>query len=381
MSITDSSSTIVLDAFDTLFFRDGKPFSMGDDTWADGIFPPPPSVISGALRTGYFSHHIDRLSAAATVANPTGQLCVTGICYKLIPDNNYFYPAPHDIAEPLGKSVKLKRQEARSKRYTVEIRNLLFPAEGSISSMDSTYGLSTCSSDRFETFENGLVEINELTEYLCYGRLRSVIKLSDYLCLEPKVGIGRDNKTGTSSDTGKLYRVALLRPVSVGGKTRVAIVVGFKHLHLPEAGVLRFGAEGKCVSYASGKIPEIDITPLQQSESKRFKLYLSTPAVFDKGWKASWMESGEYNGLQFNLLGASIGRPLSLGGFNLKERRPKQMHKAVPPGSVYYFELKNGQLRDHFAEMKAAFHGKSLEDSASCTVGEGNGIAYLGVVQ
>jgi CRISPR-associated protein Cmr3 len=135
------------------------------------------------------------------------------------------------------------------------------------------------------------------------------------------------------------------------------------------------------VSYASGKIPEIDITPLQQSESKRFKLYLSTPAVFDKGWKASWMESGEYNGLQFNLLGASIGRPLSLGGFNLKERRPKQMHKAVPPGSVYYFELKNGQLRDHFAEMKAAFHGKSLEDSASCTVGEGNGIAYLGVVQ
>ena len=91
MSMTDSSSTIVLDAFDTLFFRDGKPFFMGDDTWADGIFPPPPSVISGALRTGYFSHHIDKLADAATGLDPTGQLCVTGICYKLLPDNNYYF--------------------------------------------------------------------------------------------------------------------------------------------------------------------------------------------------------------------------------------------------------------------------------------------------
>lgn len=351
---------------------------MGDDTWADGIFPPPPSVVSGALRTGYFSHHINKLADAATGLDPTGHLCVTGICYKLLPDDNYYYPAPHDIAEPVDKTVKLKRQEAHSKRYSVELRNLLFPSKESISSMDSTYGISSGSSDRLETFENGLVEINELTEYLCSGRLRSAIKLSDHLCLEPKAGIGRDNKTGTSSDTGKLYRVALLRPVSVGGKTRVAIVVAFKHLYLPEEGVLRFGAEGKSVSYTSGKMPEIDITPLQQSESNRFKLYLSTPAVFDKGWKASWMERGDYNGLQFTLLGASIGKPVSLGGFNLKERWPKQMHKAVPAGSVYYFELKNGQLRDHFAEMKAAFHGKSIADSELCSAGEGNGIAYLG---
>jgi len=381
MSITDSSSTIVLDAFDTLFFRDGKPFSMGEDTWAVGMFPPSPSVISGALRTGYFAHHIERLSDAATGADPTAQLCVTGICYKLVPDNNYYYPAPLDIAEPIDKSVKLKRQEANNKRYSVELQDLFFRKNGCSTSMGSTYGMVYSASGRLETIENGLVETNELTGYLCSGRLRSAVKLSDYLCHEAKVGIGRDNKTGTSSDTGQLYRVEMRRPVSVGGKTRLAIVVRFNHLQLPDNGVLRFGAEGKCVSYTAGTMPEIDISELEQSESNRFKLYLSTPAVFDRGWKASWMETGDYHGLQFSLLGASIGKPLSLGGFNLKERWPKQMRRAVPAGSVYYFELKKGQLRDHFAEMKDAFHGKMLADSALCSIGEGNGIAYLGVVQ
>ena len=52
---------IKIDAIDTLFFKDGKPFSMGDETWADGIFPPPPSVIYGALRSIYFSEHPEKL--------------------------------------------------------------------------------------------------------------------------------------------------------------------------------------------------------------------------------------------------------------------------------------------------------------------------------
>jgi CRISPR-associated protein Cmr3 len=50
---------IELNPLDTLFFRDGKPFAMGEETWADGIFPPPPSVIYGALRTAWFANNIE----------------------------------------------------------------------------------------------------------------------------------------------------------------------------------------------------------------------------------------------------------------------------------------------------------------------------------
>ena len=145
------------------------------------------------------------------------------------------------------------------------------------------------------------------------------------------------------------------------------------------SGILRLGGEGKCVSYLAERIPEINISSLEKSENNRFKLYFLTPAVFDKGWIASWMETGEYKGLGFNFLGAVVGKPLYLGGFDIKARKPKIMRKAVPAGSIYNFELKEGTVKSRFEELKNAFHGKSLADESLCSIREGYGIAYLGV--
>ena len=47
---------IRIKALDTLFFRDGKPFTSGEETWADGTFPPYPSVLYGALRTWFITN-------------------------------------------------------------------------------------------------------------------------------------------------------------------------------------------------------------------------------------------------------------------------------------------------------------------------------------
>ena len=59
--------TIQLDALDTLFFKDGKPFSLGEETWADGIFPPPPSVVYGATRTALISSGLSSRSLEAGI--------------------------------------------------------------------------------------------------------------------------------------------------------------------------------------------------------------------------------------------------------------------------------------------------------------------------
>ena len=37
---------------------------------------------------------------------------------------------------------------------------------------------------------------------------------------------------------------------------------------------------------------------------------------------------------------AFLDKPLSIGGFDVKERCPKPMRKAVPPGSVFYLQNK-----------------------------------------
>ena len=89
---------IELDALDTLFFRDGKPFSMGDDVWADGIFPPSPSVFYGAIRSIYFSENIDKLELTATINNdPTKDLIIKGIFFSI--NEKPYFPLPMDLVK------------------------------------------------------------------------------------------------------------------------------------------------------------------------------------------------------------------------------------------------------------------------------------------
>lgn len=76
--------TIEIQALDTLFFRDGKPFDMGDDNWAEGIFPPPPSVIYGALRSAYFAEHPENMALANTDNDPTKEIRINQIFIRYI---------------------------------------------------------------------------------------------------------------------------------------------------------------------------------------------------------------------------------------------------------------------------------------------------------
>jgi CRISPR-associated protein Cmr3 len=204
-------------------------------------------------------------------------------------------------------------------------------------------------------------------------------KSSDYICSELKVGIGRDDQTRTSGDTGKLYRVGLQRLSARGGMSRLELAVVYENLSVPDSGILKMGAEGKCVSYRTESMPNFDISDLRQSESRRFKLYLMTPGIFDRGWVADWMLQGAYNGINFDFIGAASGRSMHMGGFDMKQGKPKPMRKAVPAGSVYYFELKDGKtVGGCFETLFEAFHCKALEGQSSDKKKEGYGIALLG---
>lgn len=49
-------SILFMQAEDVLLFRDGRPFNAGSDHEARSLFPPPPSVIQGVLRSHYLVH-------------------------------------------------------------------------------------------------------------------------------------------------------------------------------------------------------------------------------------------------------------------------------------------------------------------------------------
>ena len=184
---------------------------------------------------------------------------------------------------------------------------------------------------------------------------------------EPKTGIGRDNSTHTTRE-GLLYRAEMKRFKSLN------FVVDFEDMELPESGFLKLGGDGKMVEYK--KIEKFNtLDPQIPSENKRFKLYFLTPTIFKNGWLPAWINekdmTGIYNGLTLKLLTACTGKSVNIGGFDMKETNPKAIKKAVPAGSVYYFEIIEGSIQ----EAVKVFYNKSISDEKK---NEGFGICFVG---
>ncbi len=358
---------IKIDPLDTLFFRDGKPFNMGDDTWADAVFPPFPSVIYGALRSAYFAEHIDELGKAADKEDPTKDLIIRGIYIRIGED--VYVPLPLDCVKTKEWGNN-KNNDNKNKVFSLSpIKN-----HNLTSTCPTEFVLKPKEDKEVENEPNGLIRISMLKKHLSQSEDDfSIQKLDDYVLSEPKIGIAIDSMTG-SSEEGKLYRVDMKR---LGNKSGVLIslIVDFKGINLSEKGLIKLGGEGKAVSYEKCS-KDLSIDVIIPTEN-RFKIYLSTPAIFKKGWLPEWIDEktliGEYSGLKLKLITTAIGKPIHIGGFDMKKRKPKPMYKAVPAGSVYYFKIIKGAVQD----VIDAFHGKSISDYYK---EQGFGIAYVGKI-
>lgn len=351
---------IKIDAFDTLYFREGKPFTMGSETWGIGIFPPYPSMLYGALRSVYFSYNADFLKYANTENDPTKGLKITGI-YLTRKDDVYF-PFPFDCAQ---------EKEAKNKKDKNKFI-ILKPTKCSVvSNCPSTHISIPEGNVKIENTAGAWIDKISLEAYLNSNHVNIALTEFDSLVIsEPKIGIGRNNLTRTAQDS-MLYRVAMKRMIET------SIVVEFEGLNLPEQGLIKFGGEGRPVHYET--INDNMIPKLPEQMGKVFKLYLSTPAIFEKGWLPKWIDEntleGQYDGLRLKLITASIGRVIYIGGFNMKLKEPKPMKRAVPAGSIYYFEIIEDKQNLSPVEL---FHGKAISD---ITPEQGFGIVYVGGVK
>ncbi len=353
---------IQIDPLDTLFFRDGKPFNMGDETWAYTGFPPYPSVIYGALRSAYFSNHIDELGKAKEADDPTKALKIRGI-YFLAGQEIYLH-LPADCVKEKDNIGNL-----------TQVAVLLMTKNKNTNNSLTDCILSYKNDIKVENVSNGLVRKSMFKKYLIQNAIEKfyIKKISDYVLPEPKIGIGIDKKTGTSEE-GKLYR-ADMRRLSNEENDKVSIIVDFEGLNLPEEGLMKLGGEGKAASYK--KYNEEVLIDFPVAVGTMFKLYLSTPAIFEKGWIPEWIDEdtliGNYKEIEAKLLTTAIGKPIHIGGFDMKNRKPKPMYKAVPAGSVYYFGLQKGTMED----VKKAFYQTAISDIYP---EQGFGITYVGKI-
>ena len=366
---------IKIDAIDTLFFKDGKPFSMGEETWADGIFPPPPSVIYGAIRTAYFAENPNEFVKANTENDPTYNLVLKGINFDFADDE--YYPIPLDYAKIKnskgGQAILLKS----SKHIPLSSSSLntnFLELSGNIKEKD----------EEFELVGESIISFSSLRRYLRNESSEKVsfIRLSELVQTESKIGIGRDNithSTGNGDDPmgGKLYRVGMKRlsekKVNEKKVNSLSLNIHFEGLQIQNEGLLKLGAEGKVAKYKSIENCKTIFTDdeLDEINETTFKVYLVNPAIFKKGWLPDFENNPILKELQLEQINASIGKPISIGGFDMVKKMPKPMIKAVPAGSVYYFNSKNSSFKEIYQKL----NGKSISDYKTK---EGYGICYIG---
>lgn len=356
-----------LDAYDTLFFRNGKPFSMGEDSAAQSFFPPAPSVMYGALLSTRFEQkgqaYSDNLleEYRKEVAIKSFQLAILGD--KITP----LYPAPADLVRKKGA-------------LSDELHLLQLEPAGKCHNGLCSYLLTF--SEMAEAVSDGWLCSENFIKYL-EGNSEQTFKYlpkKELVATEAKIGIGRDIATGSSKE-GQLYRVGMQRPLNILGEQLGFLLQcndgGQKNFPLADEASMRIGAEGKAMHYII--IEDAPVIPPPPDASQAYlKLYLATPTVFNDGIMPFSQKLGghiyerQWNGVDVEISAYACGKAQPLGGWDIKEGRPKPMVKAVPAGAVYYLRIDDDARRKDFIN---AVHGQSISDYFDT---QGFGIAWLG---
>lgn len=336
---------IQLEALDTLFFRDGKPFTMGEDNTAEGTFPPSPSVIYGALRTAYIAQNLGKNGKTIEdlIADTEG-LVITDIILEFGGDDQY--PMPLDFVEE--KTNKKKKKVFRLKNI---------PFDDNFGG-NSLFKYALYSDEYAEQVSDAAFSDAQMIDYL--NDFNTIDKdgvkhWNSLLTQEPKFGNKRgDESRSTSDDDGNVYRVALKRLEVVDyedSDEKKGMITRPKQLKINveyslgnemiNDSLIRVGGEGKSMKLRNLNSNNSIKTPTFSDDS-HFRIYLKTPSLFENGYLPDLNKIFVQNGFDVELLTAAIGKPIQIGGWDVKNKEPKAMIKAVPAGSVYHFKIKNG---------------------------------------
>ena len=367
-------ASLLLRPFDKLFVKDGRPMSLEDDTDASGLFPPPPSVVFGALRSAVLAQADAYVGSAEDPVQQGASIPGLAFAKTQGATTTLYFPAPSDL-------VRAKEKDDEKRKGLDGLRLAFTDDDATLTSYPLSRLLGSPLPDGQQVEGvGGYVSGAGLAAYLRGGVVPAgeIVTADALYGPEPKLGIGLAHGSGTTKD-GLLYTMQMQRLCK---DVRLAVrTAGFSESLPP---MLRLGAESRAVEVHQHATPA---WPQPEGPSgKTVTLYLATPAVFRQGWLPDFLDAqtheGQLGDAVVRLVACSLGRYLPLGGWDIRARRPKPMRRAVPAGSVYHLEITGGTLDPE------AVHGRPLHtdyphsgraDGDPVTYQQqGFGVAYLG---
>ncbi|HQG29415.1 MAG TPA: type III-B CRISPR module-associated Cmr3 family protein, partial [Candidatus Ozemobacteraceae bacterium] len=195
---------------------------------------------------------------------------------------------------------------------------------------------------------------------------------------ELRLGIALDGQTRTAAD-GKLFTSN-----AISLHNGVGFLVGIEGVgtSLPECGGLRLAGDGRGADYrlCTWKMAPPPVERIRSTGA--FRLVMVTPGIFNTGWVPSLVENidGTYRlrgkGFSARLACAALAGSETVSGWDLAREAPKPALRAVPAGSVYWFDEFDGQV-DALASWVE--NGLWTDGEASVHRAEGFNRAHLGV--
>jgi CRISPR-associated protein Cmr3 len=304
------SEWYVIEPLDTLFFRGSEPMEAGQLT-ATALFPPPVSVIQGALRAQVLRQHgvsgkdyIKGKAPSAVLegigrADEDAPFQITGVFFTL--GERFFAPAP------AAWFVDMVRQPTSGAELTG--KQVVVPGAGTaFTALDAlvTGGLPPVVVTRHEAFSLGgfWVDVDLLTQPAPVFAPGQVLLSTELYDLESRVGIGLDANRKVLD--GKLYSAGHIRL-----REGVRLVVGLdREIGLAHEGRLILGGELKVCRYqslAEPRLPQgqgkwyVSLAPTPLTTEMLDKIVCSPKPVTLAGWdmakgfhkpSRTWLPSG-----------------------------------------------------------------------------------------
>lgn len=378
-----ASGTLILEPYDTLFLRDGRPFNQGDQEQAAtaSVFPPYPPTVVGAVRAalarasgwtgGPWSPELTaRLGSGVDWSQgdgPLGPLRFTGpiaLCR-----GKPRFPAPLCLlVKRAGEGVEKEvARLAPGKPVECDLGCVALPQK-----LDDLDGGKAA--EELWIDGPGLRAVLEGD----VPHATHLVPQNTLWSAEERVGITRDPQTGTTQE-GALYAAAHVR---LGKEVALAVrIVGTDMSGL--AGTLTpLGGEGRSVwidvGAAIGLPDAVTLTPAADG-TLRYTVVLLTPAFFgdaDEDWPrpGGRIRDGDGRALPGRIVSACVGKPVPVGGWDGEARRPLPMRPLAPAGSVWFLEADAREMDTGDAAAVRAAHGRGIGRATAW----GFGLAVIG---
>ena len=342
---------------DVLFFRDGKPSSIGDDHYLRSIFPPYPSTLYGLVRTQRLFEEGCDLSAVSEAWwkslsadlrsqigewNGHGSLRLRGPW--LVKESTSSSRAPHDILLPAPDDLRIVTVPAElpvgSRKVTRAVRLLPEPVRDGRAWSHKLAAMVpwTCDNGEWrpddhendpEPAHGWFLTMRGVESWMAgfVPAAEDFVDSSTLWSVETRTGVGLQKHQRMSMDR-MLYTfgfIRLNRGISIGFELTGGSLEPDRHV--------RLGGENRLALLQDGP----SLTSKLESPAHGAKddgvFALITPGIYETPDLA---DNGSVPDAQ--VTAAVVSETVRVGGWDLARHGPKKLWRAVPAGSVFYID-------------------------------------------